>query len=50
MLMSDGKWSIYAMRPICLLLLAGIVVLLAMPIVRGLTQTIVPPKPSAERS
>jgi TctA family transporter len=50
MLMSDGKWSIYAMRPICLLLLAGIVVLLALPIVKGFTQTIAAPKPSAERN
>jgi putative tricarboxylic transport membrane protein len=50
MLMSDGQWMIYLIRPICLLLLAGIVVLLVLPIVRGLTQQIAAPKPSAERS
>jgi TctA family transporter len=50
MLMSDGHWSIYVIRPICLLLLAGIVVLLALPIARGLSQSIAGVKPSAERS
>jgi putative tricarboxylic transport membrane protein len=49
MLMSDGQWVIYVYRPICLLLLAGIVVLLALPIARGLAQQIAGPKPSAER-
>jgi putative tricarboxylic transport membrane protein len=49
MLMSDGHWTIYVIRPICLLLLAGIVVLLALPIVRGLSQSIAGVKPSAER-
>jgi putative tricarboxylic transport membrane protein len=50
MLMSDGQWAIYLNRPICLLLLAGIVVLLGLPIARGLAQQIAGPKPSAERS
>jgi len=38
MLMSDGSWGIYIVRPICLVLLAGIVVLLALPIARGLAE------------
>ncbi len=38
MLMSDGKWGIYLNRPICLLLLAGNVALLALPVVRGILQ------------
>jgi putative tricarboxylic transport membrane protein len=49
MLMSDNSWSIYMNRPICLLLLASIVVLLLMPVARGLTQQIVGIKTSPER-
>ncbi len=49
MLMSDNRWSVYVSRPICALLLAGIVVLLALPLVRGVSQQIAGPKPSAER-
>ena len=49
MLMSDNNYGIYLNRPICLLLLAGIVVLLLMPIVRGLTQQIAGIKTSPER-
>jgi putative tricarboxylic transport membrane protein len=49
MLMSDGKWGIYLNRPICLLLLAGMIVLLALPIARGLSQQIAARKLSAQR-
>jgi putative tricarboxylic transport membrane protein len=48
MLMSDGQWAIYIIRPICLLLLAGIVILLALPIARGVSQQIAGAKPSAQ--
>ncbi|HYK79909.1 MAG TPA: tripartite tricarboxylate transporter permease [Micropepsaceae bacterium] len=48
MLMSDGQWAIYIVRPICLLLLAGIVILLALPIARGVSQQIAGAKPSAQ--
>jgi putative tricarboxylic transport membrane protein len=47
MLMGDGQWAIYLTRPICLLLLAGIVVLLGMPIIRGFSQQLAA-KPSAQ--
>ncbi len=36
MLMSDGKWSIYLNRPICLLLLLCAIALLVIPVVRGI--------------
>ncbi len=36
MLMSDGNWSIFLNRTICLILLAAIVALIVTPIVRGL--------------
>jgi putative tricarboxylic transport membrane protein len=49
MLMSDNNWAIYVSRPICLLLLAGIIALLVMPIARGLMQQITGVKPSPER-
>src|SRR4029077_16696181 len=49
MLMSDGNWSIYVNRPICLMLLAGVIVLLALPLVRGVTQQLAGRKPSAQR-
>jgi putative tricarboxylic transport membrane protein len=48
MLMGDGQWAIYIIRPICLLLLAGIVILLALPIARGVSQQIAGAKPSAQ--
>jgi putative tricarboxylic transport membrane protein len=48
MLMSDGQWAIYINRPICLLLLAGIVILLSLPIARGFSQQITGGKPSAQ--
>jgi len=48
MLMSDGQWGIYLSRPICLLLLAGVVILLGLPIARGLSQQIARGKPSAQ--
>jgi len=48
MLMSDGQWAIYVNRPICLLLLAGVVILLGLPIARGLSQQIAGGKPSAQ--
>jgi TctA family transporter len=48
MLMSDGQWAIYLNRPICLLLLAGVVILLGLPIARGLSQQITRGKPSAQ--
>jgi putative tricarboxylic transport membrane protein len=48
MLMSDGQWAIYIIRPICLFLLAGIVILLALPIARGVSQQIAGAKPSAQ--
>ena len=38
MLMSDGAWSIYVTRPICALLLAGVIGLLIAPIFRALAQ------------
>jgi putative tricarboxylic transport membrane protein len=38
MLMSDGKWSIYVNRPICLLLLTATIALLIVPLVRGVLQ------------
>jgi putative tricarboxylic transport membrane protein len=38
MLMSDGKWSIYINRPLCLLLLTATVALLLFPMARGLLQ------------
>ena len=47
MAMSDGSWGIYLSRPICLILLTGIIVLLALPIARGLTEFI-GRKPSAQ--
>jgi putative tricarboxylic transport membrane protein len=40
MSMSDGSWGIYLSRPVCLILLAGIIVLLALPIARGLAEFI----------
>jgi putative tricarboxylic transport membrane protein len=40
MAMSDGSWGIYLSRPICLILLTGIIVLLALPIARGLAEFI----------
>jgi putative tricarboxylic transport membrane protein len=49
MLMSDNNWAIYVNRPICLLLLAGVVTLLVLPIGRGLTQHITGAKASPER-
>jgi TctA family transporter len=36
--MSDGKWSIYVNRPICLLLLTATIALLIVPLVRGVLQ------------
>jgi putative tricarboxylic transport membrane protein len=40
MLMSDGKWSIYLNRPICVVLLAATIALLVVPVVRAmLSQT-----------
>jgi TctA family transporter len=38
MLMSDGKWGIYLNRPICVLLLAATIALLAIPIIRAILQ------------
>jgi TctA family transporter len=38
MLMSDQNWAIYVNRPICLFLLLSIVLLLALPFVRGIAQ------------
>jgi TctA family transporter len=48
MLMSDGQWAIYITRPICVLLLAGVVILLGLPIARGLSQQFTRGKPSAQ--
>lgn len=36
MLMSDGKWSIYLDRPICVVLLASTIALLVVPVVRAM--------------
>jgi putative tricarboxylic transport membrane protein len=49
MAMSDNSWSIYLDRPICLMLLAAIVALLALPLLRGLSD-LRPRKTSIEGS
>ena len=50
MLMSDGQWSIFTNRALCLALFSGIVILLALPLLKGAFQQLTARKASLRGS